>query len=66
MKTYKVIDEPKENKCGFLSFWNGAEMAYVGRMVLFCIFKRNIWSLIELYFWWELKYSDGILGFILN
>lgn len=50
----------------FLSFWNGAEMAYVERMILFCIFKRNIWSLIELYFWWELKYLAGILGFILS
>lgn len=60
---YKVIDEPKVNKCSFLFFWNRAEIAYVERI---CVFKRNIWNLIELYFWWELKFSDGIPGFKLN
>ena len=63
---YKVIDEAKLSKCSFLSFWNRAEIAHVERMILFCVFKRNIWSLIELYLWWELKFSDGISGFILN
>lgn len=63
---YKVIDEPKVNKCSFLSFRNGAEIAYAERMILFCIFKRNIWSLIELCCWWELKFSDRISDFILN
>lgn len=57
---YKVIDELRVNRCSFLFFWNGVEIVYVERMILFCIFKRNIWSLIELCCWWELKFLDRI------